>query len=175
MHEKEEEPITQRVKTEVERAEEKRQNIQYRRSSDNRDWWVRNISLFLLTALVSVVTSLVISISNIKDSQNKHEIFINRIVNDVTSINSDLKGLQESKNNTTNLEKLINGQITLMQDRIAEQDRRLQMQGEALIEGNKSIHSALKTMIDTNEDLASVKRQIRELDVSDVNKSRRVK
>ncbi len=157
----EDEPITQRVITEVERVEEKRENSRFRRADDKRDWWVKNISIFLLGLLATIVGYAIMSINNVRDIQNKHDIFINRLVADVSSANSDIRSLQEAKNSSSNLEKLINGQISLMQDRIAEQDRRWQMQGEGLIAGNKSIHDALQRIIEVNEELASIKRQIR--------------
>jgi hypothetical protein len=156
-----EEPITSRVQKEIERVEERRENLEYRRADDRRDWWIKTISTFFLGLLAAIVGAVIAWVGSVKEIQNKHEIFINRLVSDMSSANSDLRGLQETKNAGANLEKLINGQITLMQDRLAEQDKRWQMQGEGLIAGNKAIHEALQRIIEVNEEISSIKRQIR--------------
>ena len=143
----EEEPISEKVRGEVDRAAERQEVQHFRRAADRRDYWVKTWSTVLVGILLAAVTGLSGWLFSVRDTQKMHDLNIVKNTSDITEMKGDIRDLQSAKNNNASLEKTINAQFKVIEDRISDQDKRQQMQGEGLIAGNKSIHEILQRMI----------------------------
>lgn len=158
------EPITAKVRSEVRSEVEKREDArmvqEYRRASDRWNYWTSKIVMVVLGILASCILGLITWLFDVRDTQNRHDIFITQNTASISVLSGDIRELQSSKLANENLAKLINAQMIMMENRIGDQDKRQQMQGEGLIAGNKSIHDALERLMLITNDVAEIRQRL---------------
>ena len=150
-------PILEKVR----REEDRRELLQKRREQDRVDGWMRVIIPgFLITVTVAFGGWLF----SMRDTQNKHDIFIAQLQSGVIAVASDIKELQDTKRSAAGLERWVNSQMNLLEGRISDQDKRLQMQGDGLVAGNRSIHEALESLIRIQDIIVTMNTRISDVE-----------
>lgn len=76
----------------------------------------------------------------------------------------ELDSLNQNRDSWKNMQTVMNISLEEIRRRIDEQDKRMQMQGEGLIAGNKSIHDALERLMVLSDNIDLMKKRIERIE-----------